>query len=295
MEKPAIKKVALGFKIGLLVILLVAGVLLLCSGYRTALHYQDVKDNAVEVTATVTRVDEWEDSEGSTYYDVYVKYSYKEEVYSQEIDGHRNADVGDQFAISINSDDPMEIMQETRSSYKVTIVFGALCLGLAFGTSRMDTRVGWCETFGINREMIHADLLRKVKTGNTGIGCLIVAVATAAGWCITRKDVLLLGCGVLSAILGIRKLNTFLKESRLIKTQEYTVQTDRLVSKRVEEDSEGDSYYVTYRTSEGTSYELNVSMKVYNKAVEGDQILSVFLPQQKKPYMTVDLHSKQIT
>lgn len=292
MEKPGIKKVALGIKIGLLAILLVAGILLLRSGYRTALHYLDVKDNAVEVTATVTRVDEWEDSEGSPYYDVYVKYTYMEQVYDQEIDGHRNADVGDRFAIYINPADPMEIMQETRSSYKIAIVFGALFLGIAYGVTGMCIRSGWCETFGINKEMIHRDLLRKLK-GNTGMGFLIIATGTGAGWSITRKDLLLLACAVLSVIAGIRKLKTFLAESRLIKAQEYTVQNDRLISKRVEEDSEGDTYYLRYQTSDGLSYELDVSPKVYHKAVEGDEILSVFLPQQKKPYMTIDLHSKQ--
>ena len=88
-------------------------------------------------------------------------------------------------------------------------------------------------------------------------------------------------------------MKTFLTESRLIKAREYTVQNDRLISKRVEGDSDGDTYYLCYRTSDGQSYELTVGYKAYNKAVEGDEILSVFLPQQKKPYMTIDLHSKQ--
>ncbi len=293
MEKPAIKKVALGIKIGLLAIALVAGSLILRSGYQKALHYQNVKDDAVQVSATVTRVDEWEDSEGSTYYDVYVKYSYQEQVYDQEIDGHRNADVGDQFDIYINPEDPMEIMQETRTSYKFSIVFGALFLGIAYGVAGMSTRAGWCESFGINREMIHRDLLRKLK-GNTGIGFLIIALATGAGWSITRKDLLLLVCAVLFAVAGISRLKTFFRESRVIKAGEYAVQTDRLIAKRVEGDSDGDTYYLQYQTSDGLPYELTVSHKAYEKAVEGDEILSVFLPQQKKPYMTVDLHSKQI-
>ena len=122
MEKSAKNKVVRGIKIGLI---LLAGILILCSGYQKALRYQNINGNAVEVSATVTSVDVWEDSEGISRYDVYVEYSYKGQTYSQEVDGHRNADVGDRLSIHINPDDPMEITQETRSSAKIAIFFGA--------------------------------------------------------------------------------------------------------------------------------------------------------------------------
>ena len=270
-----------------------AALILWCNGFRTGLHYQDVKDSFVQIKATIAGVEENYDGEGGTTYTLHIKYSHNGKNYSQTTSGDSKSRVGDTVKIDINPNNPLEIAHEMRSSYKTGLAVGSIFLGLAFLVSKMKIRKGWCETYGINRETIHQDVLVKMKHELNGIGFLVVAIGAMVGWMTTFEDAVLIIEMVVTAFFGYLLLKNHIVNVRLIKEERYSIRTDQLITKWIEEESDApDTYHLQYKTLMAGSYKISVKKKVYDRAVIGDEILSVFLEQKKEPYMVIHLHDR---
>lgn len=295
MEKPGIKRSSLICKCIFMTLMLLAGMITLIMSLVNANSYRSTQ--GVAVTARVTRIDEYEDSEGSTDYDVFVEYTYDGQVWNQEyteINGAK-ARVGDLETIHINPADPMQIMEETASNAKTFCIVAGAFLAVGAGLSGIRIRQDYCEAFGISRENIETDLRNYIRSERGWQVTAAIALCLGTGAIAGCGSVVLYLVLVASLVLTIVFLIKHSNRARAFKNEAYSIRRDRLVSQKIEKDSDdNDQYYLFYANSEGATYRIHTNRKTYGQVKPGDEIIAVYFDGNKKPYMNIHLHDRSV-
>lgn len=295
MGKPGIKPGALICKCIFMMLTLIVGMVLLIISLDAADSYRNTR--GVAVTASVTRIDEYEDSEGGTDYDVFVEYTYDGRVWNQEyteISGSK-ARIGDEHTIHINPAAPLEIMEETESDAKTFCIMASVFLAVTAGLSGIRIRQDYCTAFGISREHIVKDLQNRIRSERswqvTAAITLCLGIGTIAGCGFWFSYLVLVVSLTLTVVFLINHSN----RARAFRNEAYSIQRDRLVAQKHEKDSDdNDVYRQCYRNAEGGTYWVNTTAARYAAGKIGDEIIAVYFDGSKKPYMNIYLHDRAV-
>ena len=298
MGKPEINSRRLIIKAVLVLVLGVLGLTRMLHGYYQTQYIRALEVAGTRTVAIVVKIDEEDDTESGTSYYPHIQYRVNGKSYTQRVDyfGDSSTKVGDTVEIIVDPYSPQSILGQSREDLYFSFLFGCALLGLCGMAGAMRTRSGWCESFGVSEEMIHKELLEKLKQFPKWLGWLLGGVIMAVGCGYANVNTFRTLIVVIPALLYgcVGMYRTIIAFSSIIK-KNYTAQRGWLQSKDTFSDSEGSTtYYLTYRTKDQKTYRIKTKPNTYHQAEIGDEILSVFIPGGKKPYINIFLHDLNV-
>lgn len=293
-EKPPRQYIKVIFKCLGLGILLVACVLNWYMGIENTVTYLRVGDHAVTVRGTVTRVEEYEDSEDGTSWRVYITYTYgKKEYTAQYMDSGNSKwknSLGMEITTQINPETPGQLMKDlcldARNGILFGCIFGALLLRLLFWR----TRKSWTECYGVNPSSIHRELVDTHRR-RVNWACFLLVGGILLPLCVFIPEIynaFPLVVGVVCVIIGVYLLIGYWNTLRHIGNRDYQIRHDSLVDKDTTYDTDsGTTYYLVYSDGKNT-WRHSVGKKKYDAARLGDRTQAVYLPGKKRPIAWFD-------
>ena len=259
-------------------------------------HMARVRENPMEVTATVTHHREFESDDDVDYYS-YICYQaegvfYEDIRYETETHPKNLTPVGNVLTVQVSPEDPgtlLSALQGHGNSILYPIPLWTLFFTLWVGYL---IRLGRSKALGStpDQETIRQDLRLTILARSSRLFFMWVAVGYACvgakfqglveGWALPAAAV----CAVICAAL----LRKSFQDMNCVRDGNYQLHRDELVEKTFVEDSEGDTYTLVYRS--GKDYWTKTTNRRYFDSVtEGSVVLAVYLPGTKKPVMHYDL------
>ena len=277
--------------LGLLVVgaALVGFYFLVISPFLSLEHYLRVYQNPTTVLAIVDSHEEYDD-DGDTDYRSYIKYTVGNNSYRVQFEDKDKksqlSSIGRLVNIPVSPEDPSKplydledngsfallgapllaillaciwsvVMQKQRSSYlsaQDPAILSRDILLTIFGRIRMFFFLCW--------PLLYGALLWRYPM-IFGEGTRNTAIVVSAIWVIL--------------------LALALRDCYYVHRQEFGVHTDTLIDKEIISGDENDSYCLTYRSADGTTWNVNTSRSAYESAHIGDRVQAVYLRSHKKP------------
>ncbi len=296
MEGIQIMKVKQTIDILVITFILVVIVLSVVFPIMSLEHYNRVKDNPLVVTATVTSHSEYDD-DGDTKYRSHVSYTvngvrYTDKEYQDENERHLLTPRGTQVTIYVSPEKPDVQLQELEQNGRV-MYFSPLAV--AYFVAYV-----WKTIFKYKRSnnVFHVPETETIKKdakltiiGNFHLAFWLMLSATYA-FCVFRyptvlKNNIMLCVIAITAIIWIWRVICALHNFSLINKDEFEIRHDVLIKKEIYSGDDSDTYELTYRSGDKT-WKTKTNYRNYNKSKEGDRVISLFLPNRKKPLMHYD-------
>lgn len=298
MERPSRRTAPFIVKNILVPLLLIIACCSVFLGYTEGQRYLQLREHSVQVAVEESRIEEDEDSEGDTDYDLYVQYTYngqRYEILYQRYNARKSA-VSAQKSLTtlrIDPNDPVCHVEGVREDSMETWFFGALALALSAACCAIPGRKAYVQEYGWLRQYVEKDLVIRLRRRMiTWVPELLFSVVCFAGWIPCRMWMLFISGGI-SLVVGVIFAIRWLRNRTLIYGGEYSLRQDVLEEKAVKSDSEGKNYHIYYSNGK-EKWCRNTPKRVYDLLNCGDTVETVYLGEQKRPFFAFCRYSGDI-
>ncbi len=258
----------------------------------SAEHYVRVYEDPMTVTATVTHYSSYDD-DGTTRYRSYISYTadktiYKNIKYENESSTDRLTPVGKQIQVEISPEDPSTLVADLKNSiYTLLFMMPAASLFVAvlwklILTCKKKIRVSTVP----EPEIIKRDAKMTLIGGRTVSALLLISLSfvfIGLRYSMVISPLLCIIAALIFAVLFLFFLNKTVRNVKYINYDEYEVRHDVLVDKEISYTDESCSFLLHYQTNGGDKWSTTVTQSFYYSSNPGDVVISVFLPNKKKP------------
>lgn len=263
-------------------------------GVRDLIVYDSAITRSVEVKATVAELEEYEDSEGATQYDLYISYTYDGKTYRPEYDvkkasAWRNR-IGETITIRIDPENPAEPITNLTSGrwfiyVGIVMVHAVACLSAGILDKHLD------RGFLPDHETLHGKVCAWVRHRLTvPLTAIFLALSLELlHWRYPRgfEGMFLHIVGFVLIALALWRLRRVAQWFRMANNLEYEVVYGKLVEKIYDEgDSDSAATYDLRFTDGSRVWTKRVDAKTYHTAREGTSGMVVYLPNRKVEILT---------
>lgn len=304
-RKKTDSKASIIFAIVVGILLIFAPIMMIISAVDTLKdmeHYQRVYQDAITVTATVSAhdsyIDESEDYVTDTDYRSYVSYvvdgkKYSHVEYEDKDTKDKLTPVGTQLELQVSPEDPSVLLISLKSGIVMLIIASFLLSGglsTVYKTVISNKRSKEIHSTP-DRETIQKDMKLSVQA-QFGRPFWLLLLAFFIFLCL-RYPAVVGNLGMLlvavSGVCWLIFMCITIRDYKRIKNENYEIRRDVLIEKKCIPDSEGDTYKLIYRSGEKT-WKKTTNKESYEKATEGDTVMSVYLPKKKQPLLHYDIN-----
>lgn len=293
LAKPPIRKWTFIIKCVLGLILGFFAVRCVYSSVATADRYRVVSEYAVETQAVITHIETVTDTENGDSYNAMMRYRYEGKTYTGMYQNYSRSNdakamVGKTVTIYIDPTSPGDTMKEILDSGRSNMAIGAGLLVFFMMLISIRHRNNYVQTYGWNSETVKKDMIRYIWIRSKFYVALVPTLVYFAVK-LTSMDVYKPFWGdllfLIPMVISLLFVPRFIRRLRMLHRDQFYMTRDTFVSKEEVSDSESTSYFVTYRSRNGT-WRKTVDYHVYRTAQEGDTVESAFLDGEKKPVLS---------
>ena len=260
-------------------------------GIRSCEDYARVYDHPLHAVATVHRHDSYLDSDDDKRYTSFIKYEVSGQFYSNieyqdTTDSSKLLPIGKRIEVTLNPEKPGQLMKDIAEPVMAVIpgLFCLLIFSFIAGTLRRRR---------LTREM-HASVDRDTAARDLHIairsrtfrpfwlgGTLYLSFLILRYPMVFHK---FFGVAVGACFLfWIYCMYTTIRDSLYVYRDQFYMQRDVLIEKKVTKDSDGDPEYRLYYRGAKHSWEKAVTYDAFRSTPEGHTLQAVYLPNKKHP------------
>ena len=256
-------------------------------------RFMNLQDSCVTVQAQIIRVEVVEDTEGSDTYNTIMRYEYQGIQYTDKYRNYSSrkeaeAMINQIVAIQLDPDSPSENMDEIRSDAKAHLAIAVGLFGICLWIAGVRQRQDYVQVYGWYREAVKKDMIRYILC-KSRFYVILIPLAVHYSVKFTFSNVYGFSIadliGAVAVLLSVRFMMIFIRRLRMVSHDQFYMSRDSFVSKREDSDSDGSSYYITYRNGTRT-WEKAVSYRVFDHANPGDVLETAYLEGEKKPLLS---------
>lgn len=267
----------------------------LVNGVSEAEHYRRVWQDPVEVSATVSAHEAYDD-EGDTDFYIYIDYTvdgvaYNHIRYNSVENKTQLPPIGDKIQIQASPEDPRVLLKDLKNNPSLIFCGPMVIFLLTFACAELLMLLRSRYLPGQpDQETVVKDLrITLLANGFRPLFLLIALYMFALCW---RYPMLYgdktRGVGLICLAIWVILMVMLVKDLRKVHSGSFTIHRDLLVRKEESTDSDGDPTYTLHFSTADRTWEKRVRAAEYNLAEEGQSVHAVYLEGKKQPTLHYD-------